>query len=391
MTNVLIFNPLGLENGRGGEISAMELASGLKKFYNITLMDTNLILDKVLLSKNSIIKRLHNLKKIRCMRFAQFKFLNKLFTFPFPNEIFRLYKTIRSNDIIYISNFTIKTNLIFIFFNLLHRKSILIVGHRKPLFSEKFLSIYNLKNRISILLFTIFKKRILHHTISAHAKKFLEKFYTPNRVIHITHGVELDNYDNSSLIQKSNDQLKFIYIGYLDDIHKGVAILFDGIEKLILEKPNLRIFFEFCGAGPLESRLNYLQEKYPEYIKYNGYIDNREISDFYKRNDVFLFTSRREPFGRVIIEALASNLLILCTKTYGSIEILKDMKFAFFISELNSENIKNKLYLIYQFWEGELNKFRELQESAKNYAYRNYSFLKELNMFKMLIDRIYKK
>lgn len=391
MINVFIFNPLGLENGRGGEISAIELASGLKKFYNITLMDTNVILNEILLSRQSIVKRLRDLKKIGRIKFATFKFLNKVFTFPYPNEIFRLYRIIRNNDIIYTSNFTIKTNLIFILFNLLHRKSILIIGHRKPLFSEKVFSIYNLKNRISILLFTVFKKRILHHTISAHAKIFLEKFFSQNRVVHITHGVELDNYYNNFSIQKSDDRLNFIYVGYLDDVHKGIAVLLDGIEKIIKEKPNLKIFFEFCGAGPLESRLKSLEKKYPEYIKYNGYINNRRIFEYYKRNDVFLFTSRREPFGRVMIEALASKLLILCTKTYGSIEVLKDKKFAYFIPKLNSENIKNKIYLIYQFWEEELNNFRELQELAQNYAYQNYSFLKELNMFKMLIDRIYKK
>ena len=35
MVNILIFAPFALENGRGGEISAMELAVGLQRFYNI--------------------------------------------------------------------------------------------------------------------------------------------------------------------------------------------------------------------------------------------------------------------------------------------------------------------------------------------------------------------
>ena len=42
---MFIFSPLGLENGRGGEISVIELASGLQKFYKIMLMDTNIFIE----------------------------------------------------------------------------------------------------------------------------------------------------------------------------------------------------------------------------------------------------------------------------------------------------------------------------------------------------------
>ncbi|KKN66575.1 hypothetical protein LCGC14_0469900 [marine sediment metagenome] len=388
MTNIFIFNPLGLENGRGGEISAIELASGLKNFYNITLMDTNVIIDNVLLSKESILKKLEGLEKYGRVKFATFKILNKIFTFPYPNEVIKLYRTVKNNDIIYTSNFTIKTNLIFILFSLLHRKGIFIIGHRKPLFSKKVFSLYNLKNRVSILLFTLIKKRFLHHTISKHAKKYLENFYSANRVIHITHGVELENYKKNSSIQKSNNHLNFIYVGYLDDVHKGVGVLLDGIENIILENPHLKIFFEFCGVGPLEHKLRLLEKNHPKYIKYNGYINNERISEYYKRNDVLLFTSRREPFGRVLVEALASELLIICTHTYGSDEVLKDKRFAYFIPKLNSENIKRKIYDVYDLWEKNPHKFQKFQEMAKNYAYSQYSFSKELSMFRNLINKI---
>ena len=123
-------------------------------------------------------------------------------------------------------------------------------------------------------------------------------------------------------------------------------------------------------------------------LKFNGYINNKEISEYYKRNDVFLFTSRREPFGRVIIEALASKLLIICTKTYGSIEILTGKKFAYFIKHLSSNNVKKQILKVYDLWEKNLNGFRELQELARSFAFQNYSFPRELEGFKKMIDRI---
>lgn len=388
MINVFIFNPLGLENGRGGEISAIELASGLKKFYNITLMDTNILIGKRLLSQKVIQKKLKEVKRDKQMKFAIFKILNKTFTFPYPWEIPKLSREIKKSDIVYTSSFTIKFDLLLIFLSLIHRRTKFIIGFRKPLFSEKLFSFYNLKFRISILLFSLLKKRFYFHTISYHAKKFLETFFEKEKVIHIVHGVELERFLERGTENRREDVLSFIYVGYLDDTHKGVGVLLDGIEEFIGEHKDLSLFFEFCGAGPLEHRLTKLQEKFPNLVKYQGYINNDRISDYYKRNDVFLFTSRREPFGRVIVEALASNLLIICTKTFGSMEILKGKKFAFFLSELKSDIIKDKIFSLYKLWQEKNEYFKSLQESAKIYALDNYTYSKELEMFKELIHKL---
>ena len=389
--NILILNPLALENGRGGEISSIELASGLQNFFNITLMDSNIFIGKSLLSQKVIKKKLKEIKGDKRLLFATFKFFNKILTFPYPWEIIKLNREIGKTNIVYTSNYTIKINLLLIFLSLIHRKTKFIIGFRKPLFSEKIFSLYNLKYRFAILLFSLLKKRFYFHTISNHAKKFLENFYDPKRIYHIIHGIDLEAYLDDSRQMKQREILNFIYVGYLDDIHKGVNILLDGIEKVIRENQNLEFFFEFCGEGPLEFRLKKLEKKYPEFIRYNGYISNDKISEYYKRNDVFLFTSRREPFGRVLIEALASNLIIICTKTFGSIEILKNKKFAFFIQDLNSDLIRDKILFTFNLWRENNKQFRELQKSSKTHALENYSLNTELKMFKELIEKIIKE
>ena len=387
-TNIFIFSPLALENGRGGEISSIELASGLQNFYNITLMDTNILFGKSILSHSVIKKKLKEVKRNKRMSFATFKFFNKIFTFPYPWEILKLYRQIKKNKVVYTSSSTIKIDLLLIFFSLLQRSTKFIIGFRKPLFSEKIISLYNLKYRISILLFSLLKKRFYFHTISYHAKKFLENFYNPNKVFHIIHGVELNGFIDDRIEQKQSETLKGIYVGYIDDVHKGVDVLIDGIQKFIQENQDLKVFFEFCGEGPLESRVIKLQNDFPEYVRYNGYISNDRIPEYYKRNDVFLFTSRREPFGRVIIEALASKLVIICSKTFGSIEVLKGKKYAFFLNKLNSHSIKESLYSVYMLWKENNAQFRELQNEAKIYAIQNYSFTREVQMFKKLINKI---
>jgi len=386
--NILIFTPLAFENGRGGEISAMELATGLHQYYNITLLDTNIVIGTKILSNESIDIKLKGLRRSGKIKFAVLRIFGKTFTFPYPCEILRLYKLIKKNDIIYTSALTIKINLLFIFFSLLHRRGKFIIGHRKPLSSGKVFSLYNLKYRASILAFSLFKKRFHHHTISNHAKNFLETFFTSDKITHITHGIDLVNFSEATPEKKQDEKLKFIYVGYLDDVHKGIGVLLDAIEEIIQNNQNLKIFFEFCGIGPLKPRIEELQGKFPQFIKYHGYISNNFIHEYYQKCDVFLFTSRREPFGRVLIEALAAELLIICSKTIGSVEILKGKKFGFFTQNLSPKGIEDKITEAYNLWRDQKTKFRDLQSEAKDYAFHYFSFEIELQMFRNLIERL---
>ncbi len=390
MINVLIFSPLALENGRGGEISSLELAKGLQKYYNITLIDTNISLDKNLLSQKSILKKLEGVKKSSRLKFATLKFFNRLFTFIYPWELFRLYGIVKRNDIIYLSYSDIKLSIVFMFFKLLHRKGKFIIGYRKPLHSDKFFSLYNLKYRTSLLLLSFFKRRLHHHALSEYAKKFLENFYNPKKITHIIHGINLGKFYSTEGNKKSERILKFIYIGFLDDIHKGVSILLKAIENFLKECENPQVIFEFCGMGPLESAVKKLELKFPKYLKFYGYIDNDEIANYYKQNDVFLFSSRVEPFPRTIMEALASKLIIICSKTIGSIELLKGKNFAFFIDDHNPREIKKKINEIYDIWLKNPQKIKELQEAARKYLIQNYSITQEVKMFKKLIEEMSK-
>ena len=390
MLNLFILSPMALENGRGGEISSIELASGLSKFYNVTFMDTNIFLGDSLLSKEIINQKLNGLEKSGRIKFATLNILNRCFNFPYPWEIIKLFRSIRKNDIIYTSIFNFKINLLFMFFNLIHRNARYIIGYRKPLYSEKLFSLYNLKYRLSILFFSLFKKRFYHHALSHNTKKFLSQFYNPKHVVHIIHGIDLSKFIDDAFAFELNEVLKFIYIGYLDDIHKGVNVLIDAIKVFLKENKNLKVFFEFCGMGPLESKIRALESQFPKFIKFHGYVSNDLIPEYYKKGDVYLFTSRVEPFPRTIMEALSSNLVILCSKTIGSVELLKGKDFAFFIEDLNPKLIAQNILEIYNLWVDDSTKFRELQEKSKKFVFENYSLSKELEMFRSLIDNIKK-
>ena len=388
MIKIFVFSPFALENGRGGEISSMELASGLQTYFDVEFMDTNIMSSEVLLSKEAIRNKLKGVNYIGKMKVLSYGIFDKIFTIPNPYEILKLLKIVKRNDIVYFSLFNFKNVLTFAFLSLICRRTQFIIGYRKPLHSEKIISLYNLKYRLSILVLSLFKKRFNHHALSKNAKAYLTNFYDEKKVFHIIHGINLEDYKGDNFSKKNNDFLNFVYIGYLDDVHKGIGILLKALDEFLLENQNLKVRFEFCGMGPLEPKLKLIVEKYPNFVKFNGYISNEKISEYYKKNDVYLFTSRSEPFPRVLMEALASNELIICSKTIGSNELLNGKKFAFFIEHLTSELIKEKMLEIYNLWNSNPEEFKQLQVSAKKFVFENYSFSKELEMFKTLIEKL---
>ncbi|MFW9772543.1 MAG: glycosyltransferase family 4 protein [Candidatus Heimdallarchaeota archaeon] len=390
MKKIFILSPLALENGRGGEISSMELATGLSKYYNVIFSDTNRLSGNKLLSRKIIMKKLKDIKKIYRLNFATASIGNKYFDIIYPWEFIKLIRLTRDCDIIYTSVSNFKISSMFMILSIINRRAKFIIGYRRPLHSNKLFSIYNIRYRLTILLYSLFKKRIYHHALSDHGKMFLDKFYNPQKVFHITHGIELKDYSEIEFNKNPSELLKFVYIGYLDDIHKGIKVLLRGIEKFIQKNQPDDIIFEFCGMGPLDSEVKALETKYPQYVKFNGYINYDKIHYYYKKSDVFLFSSRREPFPRVLMEALAAKLVIICSKTIGSLELLKNKEFAFFINKLNSEEISGKILEVYKLWKSDNTKFKHLQNLAQKFIFNNYSTEIEINLFRDWIEKITK-
>ena len=74
------------------------------------------------------------------------------------------------------------------------------------------------------------------------------------------------------------------------------------------------------GAGP---QLRRLQAKYPD-VRYTGYVDDETLAAFYAAADVFVFPSRSDTFGLVLLEALASGLPVAAFPVTGPLDVIGD-------------------------------------------------------------------
>lgn len=85
------------------------------------------------------------------------------------------------------------------------------------------------------------------------------------------------------------------------------------------------------GGGPM---LRELKAKYPD-VHYTGYVDDETLAAFYAAADVFVFPSRSETFGLVLLEALASGLPVAAFPVTGPLDVIGNSKVGTLRTDLN--------------------------------------------------------
>jgi glycosyltransferase involved in cell wall biosynthesis len=73
-----------------------------------------------------------------------------------------------------------------------------------------------------------------------------------------------------------------------------------------------------CGVGPLEVSL---KQRYPQ-VRWLGVLPREELASVYATADVFVFPSKSETFGLVMLEAMASGTPVAAYPVDGPLEVL---------------------------------------------------------------------
>ena len=100
---------------------------------------------------------------------------------------------------------------------------------------------------------------------------------------------------------------------------KGADLLADAFLAARARDPRLRLVL--AGGGPEEQRL---RERLGDAATFLGWLDGDALARVYASADVFLFASRTDTFGQVILEAQATGLPVVAVDEGGPASLIAD-------------------------------------------------------------------
>jgi glycosyltransferase involved in cell wall biosynthesis/predicted metal-dependent phosphoesterase TrpH len=114
------------------------------------------------------------------------------------------------------------------------------------------------------------------------------------------------------------DAVNVLYAGRISR-EKGADLLADAFLKAHAEDPRLRLVL--AGGGPEQERL---RERVGDAATFLGWLDGIELARAYASADIFLFPSRTDTFGQVILEAQASGLAVVAVAAGGPLSLIEN-------------------------------------------------------------------
>lgn len=150
--------------------------------------------------------------------------------------------------------------------------------------------------------------------VSEALKKQMEK-YTLKCVQVIPNMISDHFYYNGS----EKEGFRFLFVGHVIE-NKGVRILLKVFNEL--QQSAKDISLTIVGEGVLKKELeDYAKDKCLN-INFMGEIPHENLPDIYRSSHCFVLPSKRETFGVVYIEALASGIPVIATRCGGPEEFI---------------------------------------------------------------------
>ena len=203
----------------------------------------------------------------------------------------------------------------------------------------------------------------------------------------IPNTVDLYSYQDENSHRKEfdipEDRVIVLFIASHFDKEKGIFELLNSIP--LVTKENEKVLFVFVGGGKEEDTIvEFCQRKKLEnYVKFPGYLANRDIARILNSSDIFVLPSYGEGFPLVILEAMAAGLPIISTPVGAIPEIIENGKNGFLVKSMDNIELAEKIrYLV----ENE-----KLRKKMGNNNIKKIQHKYDLTIVSGIFDRIYQQ
>ncbi len=193
--------------------------------------------------------------------------------------------------------------------------------------------------------------------------------------IHLT---DVHKISTEEVFQKYNLNHKLIYLSTISRLgkEKNIPFLLQSFKLINKEMPETRLII--MGDGPERKSLEKLAHKLGifEMLIFTGYIERTLLFPLLKLSAAFIFASKTETQGLVILEALSMKVPAIAVNAMGVVNILED-GVGGFLSEENEEEFASITI--------KLLKDINLQNQKKEEAYEKATSMSANKMAKKLI------
>lgn len=153
--------------------------------------------------------------------------------------------------------------------------------------------------------------------------------------------------------KKSSGQAKPLILlssGRLVNAKKGFDDMIRAIALMKKENPNVPLEYRIAGTGPDLHNLQSLvkMESLEKNVIFEGWLEPKDLIDFYQSGDIYVHPAHDEPYGVVVLEAMASGLAVIGSdKTGAVVDRVVNGKNGFVFNSGNVEEIKSCLYRLF--------------------------------------------
>jgi glycosyltransferase involved in cell wall biosynthesis len=178
--------------------------------------------------------------------------------------------------------------------------------------------------------------------------------------------IDVDRFTPKAKALRKN---RMVTIGSLVD-KKGHDLAIQTIAEL--HQRGFRVSLDILGDGPNLHQLKQQVEQLnlTDYILFHGNVDFPE--EYLWGAKVYVHTASYEPFGLVLLEAMAAELPVVCTNGKGNKVLIENGKNGFMVEERDPLKLANSIELLLndEKMRGKMGAYA--QDFAKKYDIKNY-------------------
>jgi glycogen(starch) synthase len=163
------------------------------------------------------------------------------------------------------------------------------------------------------------------------------------RIRVIPNGVDLKEFEDVPNRHEPRDEFALLFVGRCYPRQKGLEHLISALGLLLSKcKIHLTIVGEdWGGAGTLQALARALGVE--KHVTFTGALPRNEVINAYASADAFVLPSLFEPFGIVLLEAMAAGLPVVASRVGGIPEVVSDGKTGLLVQPGDSRSLANAL------------------------------------------------